>query len=86
MDHLRSRLFLPCTCVVAGLVLPQPMLAGTADDDTDKVFVGYVFRQPERTNFDLYTHLCHAFLVADEEGNVLPRKSVPNRDLTDDAG
>ena len=85
MNRLKACLFLPCTCIVAGLILSPPMLAGTADDDTDKVFVGYVFRRPEKINFDLYTHLCHAFLVADEEGNVLPRRSVPNRDLTDEA-
>jgi hypothetical protein len=61
------------------------MPAGTEDDDTGKVFVGYVFRRPEKINFDLYTHLCHAFLVADEEGNVLPKRSVPSRELTDQA-
>ena len=85
MNRLRSRLFLPCTCIVAGLILAPPMLAGTADDETGKVFVGYVFRRPEKINFDLCTHLCHAFLVADEEGKVLPRKSVPSRELTDKA-
>ena len=33
------------------------------------MFVGYLFGQPRNINFRLYTHLCHAFLVADGEGN-----------------
>ena len=85
MSHLRVRLFLICTGILAGYVLPSPLVAGTEGDDTEKVFVGYVFRRPEKINCDLYTHLCHAFLVADEEGKILPRRSVPSRELTDQA-
>lgn len=50
--------------------------------ETNKVFVGYVFRQPAKINFSLYTHLCHAFITADEAGNVHTNKSVPSRELT----
>jgi chitinase len=46
------------------------------------VFVGYVFGEPRDINFRLYTHLCHAFLVADSEGNVRQRRNVPSRELT----
>ncbi len=85
MNRSRARLFLACMGILAGFVLPRPMPAGAEEDDAGKVFVGYVFRRPEKINFDLYTHLCHAFLVADEEGNVLPRRSVPSRELTGQA-
>lgn len=51
----------------------------------DKVFVGYVFGQPRNINFRLYTHLCHAFLVADGDGKVRESRSVPNRELIADS-
>jgi chitinase len=53
--------------------------------DTGKVFVGYLYGHPRHTNFRLYTHLCHAFLVADAEGNVRTDRNVPSRDLTAEA-
>ena len=43
---------------------------------SDKVFVGYLYGQPRDINFRLYTHLCHAFLVADGDGNL---REVGNR-------
>ncbi len=49
------------------------------------VFVGYLFRQPSNISFRLYTHICHAFLVADEEGRIRPSRSVPSRSLTAEA-
>lgn len=48
----------------------------------DKVFVGYVYRPPTNINFKLYTHLCHAFITADENGVVRTNRNVPSRDLT----
>lgn len=51
----------------------------------EKVFVGYVFRQPKKINFHLYTHLCHAFVVADADGKIRPSKACPNRSLVADA-
>ncbi len=62
-----------------GLALAAP------GDNTDKVFVGYLYGPPRNINFALYTHLCHAFLVADEEGNVRQNRNVPDRDLIGDA-
>src|SRR5678816_673222 len=49
---------------------------------TNKVFVGYLFRDPGKINFKLYTHLCHAFLTADENGNIRTNSMVPSRQLT----
>src|SRR5262245_37367330 len=61
----------------------------SAGDETkprdDKVFIGYVFRRPEKINFSLYTHLCHAFLVPNDDGTIRPNRSCPNRELVADA-
>ena len=54
----------------------------TTSKNTAKVFVGYLYGRPRHINFRLYTHLCHAFLVADEEGNVRKDRNVPSRELT----
>src|SRR5262245_928132 len=58
--------------------------ADARDEGTDKVFVGYVYRRPETINFGLYTHLCHAFVVADEEGTIRQNRSCPSRELVAD--
>ncbi len=47
----------------------------------DKVFVGYLYGPPRDLNFRLYTHLCHAFVTADGDGNVEKSRNVPNREL-----
>jgi chitinase len=44
--------------------------------------VGYLFAPPRNINFRLYTHICHAFLVADEEGRIQRRGNFPSRELT----
>jgi chitinase len=49
------------------------------------VFVGYLFRQPAKINYRLYTHLCHAFLVANEDGKIRSSRGVPSRPLTQEA-
>ncbi len=51
----------------------------------DRVFVGYVFGPPRNINFRLYTHLCHAFLVADGDGKIKTTGTVPSRELTVEA-
>ncbi len=61
---------------------PEFQAEGVKPKDTAKVFVGYLYGHPRHINFRLYTHLCHAFLVADEEGNVRKDRNVPSRDLT----
>ncbi|TWU29265.1 glycoside hydrolase family 18 protein [Bythopirellula polymerisocia] len=51
----------------------------------EKVFLGYVAGMPSEINFDLYTHLAHAFLVAEKDGSLQSGDAVPNRELTRDA-
>jgi chitinase len=72
--------------VLTGLLTRQDAAcAAPGENDTDKVFVGYLFGQPRPIDFRLYTHICHAFLVADGEGRVQKRGSVPSRELTTEA-
>ncbi len=75
----------------AGAALFGGLAAAAAQDpapkppNPDKVFVGYVYRPPAKINFRLYTHLCHAFVVADEDGRIRPNQSCPSRQLVADA-
>jgi chitinase len=66
------------------LAILAAVQAGEAKPN-DRVFVGYLFHRPSKVNFRLYTHLCHAFLVADENGHVKTSREVPSRALTDEA-
>jgi chitinase len=68
-----------------GLLTSGSPGADPIEKRTDKVFVGYLFGPPRDIDFRLYTHICHAFLVADGEGNLEKRKTVPSRELTADA-
>jgi len=63
----------------------QGVLADEGEMANAKVFVGYVYRRPEKINFSLYTHLCHAFVVADEAGVIRPNRSCPSNELVADA-
>ena len=79
-----------CSSILAGVVLvglsaDHFALAETQDENADKVFVGYVYRQPQKINFGLYTHLCHAFVVADGDGTIRQNPRCPNRELVADA-
>ncbi|QDV74710.1 Chitinase A1 precursor [Botrimarina mediterranea] len=49
-----------------------------SDVPSPDVFVGYVHGQARDLNYSLYTHLCHAFVVAGEDGKLRPNKSVPD--------
>jgi len=51
----------------------------------EKVFVGYVAGMPEDIDYGMYTHLCHAFVVAEKDGSLLPQQDVPSRELADKA-
>jgi chitinase len=68
-----------------GVLCCGSTVGASEGQDHGKVFVGYLFRQPRKINYSLYTHLCHAFLVADEEGNVDTKRGVPSRAVTDEA-
>jgi chitinase len=48
-------------------------------------FLGYLSGHPDKINYKLFTHICHAFVVADEDGRIVARKSVPSRKLTTEA-
>lgn len=71
--------------ILASLTVGRPSPAAPEDKPADKVFVGYVFGTPRDVNFRLYTHLCHAFLVADGDGKVREGRNVPSRELAADA-
>ena len=51
---------------------------------SERVFIGYVYQQPKKINFGLYTHLCHAFVVADGDGKIRPSKTCPIQQLVTD--
>src|SRR4051812_10469169 len=71
--------------ILAGLSVPGPSSAAPEGRGADKVFVGYVYGQPRGINFRLYTHLCHAFLVADGDGNIRKATNVPDREFAAEA-
>jgi chitinase len=74
--------------MVAGILAMNVAVADAASPGekvTDKVFVGYLFGPARDINYRLYTHICHAFLVADGQGHVQKRGTVPSRELTDSA-
>jgi chitinase len=71
-----------CLAALALAMVASPAVGG--DKPPDKVFVGYLYGPPRDLNFKLYTHLCHAFVTADGEGNVEKRsRNVPSRALAD---
>ncbi len=67
------------------LTPPVKILEIRRQPEASPVFIGYVFRQPQKINFSLYTHLCHAFVTADEDGKIRPNKICPSAQLVTDA-
>jgi len=60
--------------------------ADTAQAGTGQpFFLGYLSGHPDKINYKLFTHICHAFVVADEDGRIVARESVPSRKLTTEA-
>jgi chitinase len=55
------------------------------DTTPQRFFLGYLSGHPDNVNYKMFTHICHAFVVADEEGRIVPRTSVPSRKLTTEA-
>jgi chitinase len=71
---------------LAAAVIPPALLGAAAPStESEKVFVGYVYRMPEGIRYDMYTHLCHAFVTADEQGHLKPNSHVPNRPFVEAA-
>jgi chitinase len=85
MNLPRAKPFLFLLAILAGLSMSRTSLGAPEQQPKDKVFVGYLFGQPRDIHFPLYTHICHAFLVADGDGKVEPSRTVPNRELTSKA-
>src|SRR5262245_49422619 len=81
MSHRATQCLVLNLSLLASFVAPHAVGAVENELHQDKVFVGYVFRRPEKINFGLYTHLCHAFIVADDDGTIRPNRSCPSRDL-----
>ncbi len=57
----------------------------TPDTASRRLFLGYLSGHPDNINYALFTHICHAFVVADEEGQIVARTAVPSRKLTTEA-
>lgn len=70
---------------LALLFVAGPLRAEPETNDADKVFIGYLFGRPDKIKYGLYTHLCHAFLVADGDGKVRESRLVPSREVTGEA-
>jgi chitinase len=85
MNHPLVRWSLFSAAVLTALSACNRSFAAPGEREKDKVFVGYLRGQPRNINFRLYTHICHAFLVADGEGKVGQSRNVPSRELTVDA-
>jgi chitinase len=56
----------------------EPATKPASDVPVSDVFVGYVNGRASNLEYELYTHLCHAFVVADEDGRLRPNKNVPD--------
>ena len=85
MKHAIVRWSFCCAALLTVGYAGRPSLAALDETKKDKVFVGYLYGQSRDINFRLYTHICHAFLVADGEGRVQPGRQVPSRELTSKA-
>ena len=67
------------------LALPTVGQGAPGDKNPPKVFVGYLFGPNAGIDYKLYTHLAHAFVTADGDGQIRPSRNVPSRDLTAEA-
>jgi chitinase len=81
MSHSLARWPLFSAAIVVGFCAFRPSSTAAQEGPKDKVFVGYLFGEVRDIHFQLYTHICHAFLVADGAGRVRPGRTVPSREL-----
>jgi chitinase len=82
MNELIRRWLSSCAAVLVVFIAGQCAIAAPPETKKEKVFVGYLYREPRDIKFKFYTHIFHAFLVADGEGRVKPGRLVPSRELT----
>lgn len=77
----------PTRSTMSGLALLAAVAvsgrASAAPEDTplEKVFVGYLYGSPRGIDFSLYTHIFHAFVVAEADGQIRPARGVPDPEL-----
>lgn len=66
--------------VMAIVVLTTLVIQGAepATKQVSDVFVGYVSGRAAGIKYELYTHLCHAFVVPAATGELIPRDDVPD--------
>lgn len=74
--------WLPRMVLILVLFSWERFAFGETSAPESKVFVGYLFHQPNQINYKLYTHICHAFITADENGHIRTNRTVPNREIT----
>lgn len=65
-----------CVCLTL-----HPQETPTSKTNSEPVFIGYLYRSPTNINFKLYTHLCHAFITANEDGVIRTNRNVPDPEL-----
>ena len=65
-----------CICITA-----YPQEKSASKTNSEPVFIGYLYRSPTNINFKLYTHLCHAFITANEDGVIRTNRNVPGPEL-----
>lgn len=75
-----TAIFCTCSLLRSGFAWADP-----SEGTSETVFLGYVAGMPEDINYSMYTHLCHAFVVAEKDGTLIPRDHVPNHELTREA-
>ncbi|MCC6493189.1 MAG: glycoside hydrolase family 18 protein [Pirellulales bacterium] len=73
-----TRLFVLAACLACA---PRRALAA----EPGSVFIGYVYQSPPTVRWKMYTHVCHAFVTADEQGRLKSNRHVPSRELTTSA-
>ncbi len=86
MHQVKEKRFL--ALIISFLVISTiHTLSLKADEPSksDTVFLSYVNGSGVDLNYDLYTHLCHAFITANKDGSLIPNELVPDRQLTADS-
>jgi chitinase len=82
---MRSANLVTAVYVCCYLLGANSTLAAPSEGTSDKVFIGYVAGMPKDINYSMYTHLCHAFVVAEKDGSLVAGEQVPNHELTREA-
>jgi chitinase len=83
--HLRRNIIYLSVIVAGLLTWTGEGHAAPATKTHENVFVGYLYGPSREINYRLYTHLCHAFLVADEKGVIRTPSGLQGKALTTEA-